>query len=313
LVKRGLDGADTVIHLAAETGTGQSMYAPVHHFAVNTLGTAILLEEAAATRSVSHIVLASSRAVYGEGAYRCAEHGIFSGASRRVEDLQLGLYEVRCPRCGEFAVFAPTTEDSLLDPQSIYGLTKYDLEKTALFMLRSPDKFTAILRCQNVYGPGQSLTNPYTGILAVFSSLARAGEEILIFEDGLETRDFIYVSDVVDALVGCSQAVRAGYLVLNVGTGVATPVIEVARQITDFFGSRAPMSVSYLARAGDVRHNVADVSRAFETLNLRAKIAFSDGVKRFLEWAHARDLPKSQYRRSLEELSRSGLFIRKLI
>jgi dTDP-L-rhamnose 4-epimerase len=310
-VRAALQGVDGLVHLAAETGTGQSMYSASHHFHVNTLGTAMVLEEASIAESLRTLVLASSRAVYGEGAYRCKEHGLYSGVARRKADLARGLYDVRCPRCDEFGTFTATAEDAVLAPQSIYGITKYDLEKMTAMLVRRADQCAFVLRFQNVYGIGQSLINPYTGILAIFASLAKRNEEILIFEDGAETRDFVNVSDAVAAIVSALSSPVAGFQCVNVGTGAPTEVMEVARRIVAYFGSKSSIRLSGFARAGDIRHNVADMGQARKVLGFETQVTFEQGIEQFLGWARTQNLDAIAYRKSLDELERLGAVIRR--
>ncbi len=311
-VRAGLDGCDALVHLAAETGTGQSMHAASHHLHVNTVGTALVLEEANHAESVRSIVLASSRAVYGEGAYECEIHGLYSGIPRFRQDLEQGLYDVRCPQCANFGCFVPTPETALLSPQSVYGLSKQNLEQLATMLLAGKNVSASVFRFQNVYGPGQSLINPYTGILAIFSSLARKNEDILIFEDGDETRDFVFVDDAIDAILLALNAQLPGVNIYNVGTGRATKVIEVAHLVARYFGSRSRIMLSRFSRLGDIRHNAADTSRVKAALGHEAHVPFSEGLNKFLDWAQTKDLDALPYRKSLEELEKGGAVIRAL-
>jgi dTDP-L-rhamnose 4-epimerase len=301
---------DALVHLAAETGTGQSMYSASYHFEVNTVGTAMVLEEATAVPSLQRMVLASSRAVYGEGAYTCAAHGFFAGESRRREDLAKGLYDVRCPKCEQFGTFALTPEHATLSPQSIYGVSKYDLEKTTHMIVRRADQQASVMRFQNVYGPGQSLINPYTGILAIFSSLAKRNEEILVFEDGDETRDFVFIDDTVASIATALRASLGGVRIFNVGAGVPVKVVDVAQRIAAHFQSTAPVTISRFSRAGDIRHNGADMTRTRKELGFDTKVRFEDGLKRFLDWTMTQNLEALAYRKSLAELEKLGAVIR---
>src|ERR1051325_5645809 len=197
-----LPGIDPVVHLAAETGTGQSMYAIQHYSDVNIGGTALLLDLIANTPfPVRKIVVASSRAVYGEGKYVCVQHGHVFPPSRSSEDMARGDFGVHCPRCGMPARMAPTDEDTPVRPASVYGITKLTQEQMALTVAKALGISAVAFRYQNVYGPGQSLSNPYTGILSIFSSRIRNGGGINIFEAGEESRDFVFLDDVVAATV----------------------------------------------------------------------------------------------------------------
>ena len=227
-----LDGVDTVVHLAAETGTGQSMYAIRHYSEVNIGGTALLLDLIAnKPLPIKKIIIASSRAVYGEGKYRCAQHGSIYPSSRISEDMQNGDFNVHCPICGINAEVAATDEDTPVRPSSVYGVTKVAQEQLVLNIGYALGISAIAFRYQNVYGPGQSLSNPYTGILSIFSTRIRNKSPINIFEDGKESRDFVYIDDVVSVT---AQAVKHDkHLVdaFNVGSGVSTDVLTIANTL----------------------------------------------------------------------------------
>ncbi len=310
LVARALDNQDVVVHLAAETGTGQSMYEIFRYQSVNIGGTATILDFLVnrPTSRVSKIVVASSRAVYGEGKYRCDEHGVVYPGSRALGDLQAGRYEPRCPVCGEACISEPTPEDSPLNPLSFYGLTKQVQEQMVLLFARTKGFSGYALRYQNVYGPGQSLHNPYTGILAIFSNLARTNSPIQIFEDGQASRDFVYVEDAVEATWRCVGPGANSVESLNAGTGRRTTVIEVAEEIVRHFGSRSKISITGAFRQGDIRHNLADLARIREGVGYSPQFTFSDGLKRFLTWAEVQEAEPGGYESSLEEMRERGLF-----
>jgi len=309
LVLSALRGADAVVHLAAETGTGQSMYEIARYADVNIQGTALLMDILTNEKSlsVSKVVVASSRAIYGEGAYVCQGHGpVFPGA-RTGESLARGAFEPVCPICGDPCVSIPTSEDSRLSPTSFYGLTKQVQEQMVLMMSRAIGINAVALRYQNVFGPGQSLRNPYTGILAIFSGLARTNQEIRIFEDGKESRDFVYIDDVVEATRRALDPDVVGTQALNVGTGVGVPVLEVAERIRSYFGCVTPVRITGESREGDIRHNVADLARSRDVLGFRAKVSFPEGLTRFLDWANENEFDVSGYQRSLAELQALNL------
>ena len=197
-VMKALAGMDTVVHLAAQTGTGQSMYAIRDYSDVNIGGTALLLDLIANEQfPVKKIIVASSRAVYGEGKYRCPQHGFVFPPSRLAKDMERGDFEVHCPKCAVHAQFVPTDEEAPLCPVSVYGITKLAQEQMVLIVGKALGISALAFRYQNVYGPGQSLSNPYTGILSIFSTRIRNGKGINIFEDGKESRDFVFIDDVV--------------------------------------------------------------------------------------------------------------------
>ena len=309
LMSELIRGKDVIVHLAAETGTGQSMYAVQRYEHVNIRGTAVLLELLVENRprSLRKVVVASSRAVYGEGQYVCRTHGIVFPSARTAAALAAGHYEPVCPHCGEGIEVAPTSEDAPFAPSSFYGLTK-QIQEQMVLMFASAIGISAFgLRYQNVYGPGQSLQNPYTGLLAVFSNLVRQGKKINIFEDGEESRDFVYVDDVVDATVSCIEPEIEGLCALNVGSGVRTSVSSVARAVVDYFRADTPIEVTGDFRLGDIRHNVADISRIRALTGFKPKWTFEEGVIRFLAWAERQGAADSGFEASLAELRERGL------
>ena len=308
LCGRALKGQDALVHLAAETGTGQSMYNVRHYSDVNIGATATLMELLLTGKtSIQSVVVASSRAIYGEGAAICGEHGLVYPAPRSVEDMKGGRFEPICPRCGLDTRMTPTSEEAPFRPSSLYGLTKQVQEQMVLMYAATMGINGFALRYQNVYGPGQSLKNPYTGILAIFSNQAQANEPIYIFEDGKESRDFVYIDDVVEATVRCIEAPAQPPVALNVGTGAAVTVTEVVQKIVDYFGSRSPVSITGAFRAGDIRHNTADTTKLRETLNFVSTWNFDQGVEKFLAWAGQNELEPRLYESSLNEMRERGL------
>jgi len=309
LLARVLSGQDVVVHFAAETGTGQSMYAVQQYEDVNIRGTAQLLDVLVndRARSVSKIVLASSRAVYGEGKYECPAHGIVYPGPRSSAALQAGHFEPVCPVCSADLVVLSTTEDVPFSPSSFYGLTKQVQEQMVLMFAGTLGISGFGLRYQNVYGPGQSLTNPYTGILAVFSNLVRQGKGIDVFEDGLESRDFVYVDDVVEATAACVDPSVSGVRALNVGSGVRTNVLQVAQAVVRYFKADVPIRVTGNFRLGDIRHNVADITALQQLTSFSPKWSFDEGLREFLSWAALYEATDAGFERSLVELRERGL------
>jgi dTDP-L-rhamnose 4-epimerase len=309
LVARLLADADVLVHLAAETGTGQSMYAVEKYGRVNMGGTATLLDVIVNDKPgrLRKLVVASSRAIYGEGEYHCAAHGRVFPHARTGADMTAGFFEPRCPVCGEAVTPLATTEDAPLRPSSFYGLTKQVQEQMVLMFAETLGLDGFALRYQNVYGPGQSLTNPYTGILAIFSNLVRQGKGLNIFEDGQESRDFVYIDDVVDATAACAAPAAHGVTALNVGSGVRTSVLDVAHAIAGHFKADVPVTVTGAFRLGDIRHNFADISRIAALTGFEPRWPFADGLKAFLDWAETHEVRDSGFDRSLEELKERGL------
>jgi dTDP-L-rhamnose 4-epimerase len=309
VVRQALNGQEVVVHLAAETGTGQSMYEVERYTSVNIGGTATLVDSWVNDphSHVRKIVLASSRAVYGEGKYQCSSCSVVYPAMRQAEDLGAGQFEPLCPRCGAVCHSLPTDEDSPLQASSLYGLTKQAQEQMLLLFARSLGQSAFILRYQNVYGPGQSMKNPYTGILTIFANQARAGQPIRIFEDGQESRDFIYIEDAVEATWRCIRPETTGIEIINVGSGESVTVSDVARQVVRYFGDRSEVSITGEFRLGDIRHSLADLTRARQRLGFTPRWTFAEGVKEFLRWADAQAVGPIPYEQSLAEMRARGL------
>lgn len=304
-----LDGQHAVVHLAAETGTGQSMYEVKRYVDVNIGGTALLLDLLAnRPHSVRKLVVASSRSIYGEGRYCCAEHGIVYPLARKAPDMEGGDFNVKCPHCGTNAKLLATTEDSRIHPSSLYGITKQNQEQMILTLGRSLGIPAVALRYQNVYGAGQSLSNPYTGILSIFSTRIKNGNEIVIFEDGKESRDFIYIDDVVDATVASVELQTMDQHVVNVGTGERTSVLTVARSLIDAYGAEVPVRISGNFRFGDIRDNFADISQARALLGFDPKVSFLDGIYRFAAWVNEQNISEDTYSQSIAEMKAKGLY-----
>lgn len=314
---KALKGVDYIIHLAAETGTGQSMYEINRYTDVNIMGTSNLLQSILEHNyPIKKIVLSSSRSVYGEGLYFCKEHGLISPNARSVSDMEKGDFNVKCPVCGENVEVRPTTEDSNLNPASYYAYTKMAQEKMLEVMCPTLDIPYTIFRYQNVYGPGQSLNNPYTGILSIFSKLFLSNKPINIFEDGKESRDFINVKDVASITWSCLENDRTNNQYINVGYGKSVSVMEVAQILKEFYHSQSEITVTGDFRKGDIRHNIADISKAKELCNFEPKYTFEQGMKEFADWVmdehrkNSLDLEDAKYKKSLEELQATGMLIR---
>jgi len=309
LMKDLLRDQDVVVHLAAETGTGQSMYAVERYAQVNMQGTAVLLDCIVNDRpqSLRKLVVASSRAVYGEGKYRCETHGVVFPAARTASDMVAGRFEPLCPICENAVAPLATSEDTPFGPSSFYGLTKQMQEQMVLLFAAALGLDGFALRYQNVYGPGQSLSNPYTGILAIFSNLVRQGKPLNIFEDGKESRDFVYIDDVVAATMACVAPDVHGVMALNVGSGERTSVMEVAQSIGAYFGASVPVNVTGDFRVGDIRHNYADIAKISALAGYSPRWKFQDGLQAFLSWAKFHETSDAGFDRSLDELKARGL------
>ena len=289
-LRRALRDVDAVVHHAAEVGVGQSMYQITRYVDGNTSGTGVMLEILANERhNVKRIVVASSMSVYGEGAYRCEEHGLVHPLVR--DDAQLGRreWEMRCPTCGAHAIPVPTLETTPIAPASIYAISKLDQELMCLAVGRAYDIGVVALRYFNTYGPRQALSNPYTGVAAIFSSRLINGQPPLVFEDGLQLRDFVHVHDVARATVLALSSERAVGQAINIGTGRPVSVLEVAEVLAEHIGVELPARISATSRSGDIRHCWADVTRARELLGFDAEVDFGEGMKELVAWVRKQE------------------------
>jgi dTDP-L-rhamnose 4-epimerase len=297
-----------VIHLAAETGTGQSMYEISRYTGTNVGGTAALLDYLANRRhTIRKVILASSRSVYGEGAYRCAQCGVVYPPTRSEDMLQSGHWEPLCPGCGGEITAAATPEDAKLAPASIYAATKLaqeDLLRIATKALGIP---AVILRMQNVYGEGQSLKNPYTGMLSIFSNQLRLGMALNLYEDGRESRDFVHVSDAARAIALSLGSEGADGYTLNVGSGSATTIEDIALLLREYFGGKIPYFVSGQYRLGDIRHGLADLTAVQARLGFEPMISLEDGLARFASWVKTQPIEPDRLGRATQELVERGL------
>lgn len=303
-----------IIHLAAETGTGQSMYQINQYNETNIMGTSNLLQAislAGKSSVVKKIVLSSSRSVYGEGKYKCPRCGVIYPNSRDKEKMLNGDFNFYCPQCGEKLLLLSTTEDSEIKPASLYAYTKYAQEMMLRTMCTAMGINFTIFRFQNVYGVGQSLKNPYTGILSVFSSLMLENKPVNIFEDGLESRDFVNVQDIADGVIACLENDKSNGEIINLGSGKNTSVIEIAEILKKHYNSCSDIKVTGDFRIGDIAHNKADISKAREILDFEPKINLDEGLMQFCDWVVNQDTDNSKYERSLAEMEQAGMFIRK--
>ena len=304
-----LKNQNIVIHLAAETGTGQSMYEIEKYTQVNIQGTALLLDILTNMKhAVSKVLVASSRAIYGEGRYQCAVHGIVYPLARKDFDMAKGDFECKCPFCGSTVKLLTTTEDSLIHPTSVYGITKQMQEQLVMTVCPTINIAPVALRYQNVYGAGQSLSNPYTGILSIFSTQIKNNHDLNIFEDGMESRDFVYIDDVVDATIRAMENENANGQLFNVGTGVAINVKTVADTLIEKYHIPVKCITSGNYRLGDIRHNIADISKINDLLGFRPQYDFNEGIQKFVNWVNIQDIQEDKYDESIQEMKKKGLY-----
>lgn len=299
---------ETIVHYAAETGTGQSMYQIKKYTDVNVGGTAIMLDILANNKTnVKKVVIASSRSIYGEGKYLTDDGEIVFPDHRLSADMDAGNFEVTYPGTKGPLQLVATDEQSKIHPSSVYGITKYNQEQMVMTVCPSLGIAPVAFRYQNVYGPGQSLSNPYTGILSIFSTLIKNNKPINIFEDGKESRDFVYIDDVVKATFLGIEKEAANGEIFNVGTGIAVTVWEVASLLVELYGTTVPLQVTGNYRLGDIRHNYADTSKIEKRLSFKPAFDFKTGLKNFTDWVNGQEVQQSKYEDSINEMKLKGL------
>lgn len=312
-IKDEIVSSDYIIHLAAETGTGQSMYQINQYNEVNIMGTSNILQaisSAGKKSRVKKIILSSSRSVYGEGKYRCPHCGIVYPAARKKERMVNGDFAMYCDTCGEKLRVEPTTEDSEIKPNSLYAFTKYAQENMLQTMCPALGIDYTIFRFQNVYGIGQSLKNPYTGIISVFSTLFLENEPVNIFEDGLESRDFINVKDIAAGVITALTGKNCNDEIINLGSGIGISVLEIAEILKKAYKSSSEVRVTGDFRLGDIAHNIADISKATNLLGFKQTVSLEEGLNAFCEWVVGQNKDNSGYETSLNEMEEAGMFVR---
>ncbi|MBS1755494.1 MAG: NAD-dependent epimerase/dehydratase family protein [Bacteroidetes bacterium] len=304
---KAIQDCDAIVHLAAETGTGQSMYKINDYVSVNIGGTALMLDILTNEKhKIKKVIIASSRAIYGEGKYVDEAGNFVYPESRSDEDLLQGKFEPTYKNAVNLKLVA-TDEDSVIHPTSVYGITKQNQEQMVMTVCSALGIDATAFRYQNVYGPGQSLRNPYTGILSIFSSLINSGKEVNIFEDGKESRDFVFISDVVAATTLGIENDNARGQVFNVGSGVATTVLQVAQTLCKHYEKMVPLKITGNYRLGDIRHNYADISKIKSILGFIPLVHFEEGIRQFADWVKQQEVNASGYELSLEEMRSKGL------
>lgn len=287
-VQAALAGVDAIVHFAAQVGVGQSMYDITRYVDQNVTGTAVLLQLLAdGAHAVRRLVVASSMSIYGEGAYRCPRCGDVEPLVRAREQMLRDDWEVHCPVCQGGTVLRPTPETKRIAPTSIYAITKQAQEQLCLTVGRAYDLPTVALRFFNIYGPRQALSNPYTGVLAIFTSRLVNGRPPVVLEDGNQCRDFVHVSDAVQATMLALTHPDARQEVFNVGTGRATSVLRVAELLADRLNYAGRIQVERTFREGDIRHCVADIGAIQMRLGFVPKVQLEDGIGDLVSWARS--------------------------
>jgi dTDP-L-rhamnose 4-epimerase len=306
-VRRAFEGVDAVFHFVVAVGVGQSMYQIREYTSVNNLGTAVLLE-ALIERRVSRLIVASSMSIYGEGFYKAADGTTRAGVDRCVNQLRAGDWQVR-DKSGEELTPIPTPETKPPNLASIYALNKYDQERMCLMIGRAYDIPAVALRFFNVYGPDQALTNPYTGVLAIFASSLMSDKPPVIFEDGCQQRDFVSVYDVARACRLALETPKAAGKAFNVGSGHRYTIRAVAQRMAAVLGKeRIRPEITGKYRVGDIRHCFADITLAREVLGYKPQVTLEEGLVNLAAWLEKQTV-RSQVPDVRAELAVRGLMV----
>jgi dTDP-L-rhamnose 4-epimerase len=301
--------ADAVVHFAAAVSIGQSMYQVDRYVSVNTGATGLLLDVLVNEKhQVKKLIVASSVGVYGEGAYQCGRCGPQAPGLRPPAQLSAGDWEPRCPTCGQSLTAVPTREDKLLHRDNIYSMTKYHQEEMALLIGKTYGIPTVAPRFFNVFGPRQSLSNPYAGVAAIFLGRLLNDRPPVVFEDGGQLRDFVSIHDVVDCLVLMLEKPGADFLPVNIGSGTRISILDIARTLARLIGKNIEPQVLHTGRTFDIRHCFADITRARETLGFAPRVTFEQGMAELLAWAQSSpERPVDLFDTALAELNQHGL------
>jgi dTDP-L-rhamnose 4-epimerase len=304
--------SQAVVHFAAAVSVGQSMYQIDRYVDVNTRGTALLLDILVNSRhKVEKVIVASSIGVYGEGAYTCRTHNLVAPPIRQEAQLAARDWEQHCPVCREQVRSAPTPEDKALYRDNIYSMTKYHQEEMVLLIGRTYGIPAVATRFFNVYGPRQSLSNPYAGVAAIWLSRLLNGKQPVVFEDGGQLRDFVSIHDVVDCLMLMLETPGADYLPVNIGSGQAITILEIAQMLARLLGSSIEPQVTNTGRKFDIRHNTADITRARQTLGYEPRVPLERGFGELIDWARTTpDVAVDFFDKALEELQAKGLLVK---
>lgn len=315
IIHDSIKDIEVVIHLAAETGTGQSMYEVSKYYDVNVMGTAqlfdVLTNEEAI--SVKKVLLASSRSVYGEGSYickniECKKQNLRQFPdSRSFEVLSNHNWDHSCSECGSKLSCCSTKESDKISPASIYAASKYAQEDIIRIGSNALSIDYAIFRLQNVYGPWQSLENPYTGILSIFSTKIRNNKEIQVFEDGKESRDFVNVDDVAEIFSRAVDYDKKISDVINVGSGIATSVFDIAKHLVSAFNIKVPINVTSNFRVGDIRNNYANTSKLKYYFDYSPSTSIEDGISEFVDWVNTQPIKDDRLSSANSELMKRDL------
>lgn len=304
---QALEGMDAIFHQAAAVGVGQSMYQIEHYVNVNTLGTAILLDLLVNTKhTIKKVIVAASMSSYGEGMYECSQCGTVRPPLRTDAQMAQRKWEPVCPGCGTTLKPLPTNEDAKQNSNSIYAITKRDQEEMVLTVCRAYGIPAVALRYFNVYGPRQSLSNPYTGVTAIFLSRLKNGNPPVVNEDGLQTRDFISVHDVADANLIALEKDAVNGVALNVGTGIPLTIKYIAEELARLLAVQIAPEITQKFRKGDVRHCFADIAKTKQMLSWQPRVSFQEGMRELIAWSRNEDA-EDKFDAAFEELKAKGL------
>ncbi|HWQ96144.1 MAG TPA: NAD-dependent epimerase/dehydratase family protein [Candidatus Methylomirabilis sp.] len=306
IIEHSIEDIDLIFHEASVVGVGQSMYQIRKYTDVNTLGTANLLDILVNNEhDVKKIIVAASMSSYGEGSYECENCGIVNPPLRSQKQMQQNKWELHCPICGAMVNHAPTNEEKIQNCNSIYALTKMDQEHMVMMIGKTYGLQSVALRYFNVYGPRQSLSNPYTGVAAIFMSRIKNNNPPIIYEDGLQTRDFVSVHDIVQANILTMEKSKANYEVFNVGTGIPLTVQNIAETIAETYRSDIKAEITNKFRKGDVRHCYADISK-IQKLGFKQSISFEKGMRELIKWS-SKQIAVDKFEHANNELQEKGL------
>jgi len=307
ILSEAVRGVDVIYHFAAAVGVGQSMYKIAYYTAANNQGTANLLQAILDSGSrPEKIIVASSMSIYGEGKYLCAECGDVVPPLRPQQQLHVKKWETLCPHCGEVVTPIPTNEDKPLQCSSVYALSKKDQEEMLLLFGRTYGIPVVALRYFNIYGTRQSLSNPYTGVAAIFASRLLNARAPVIFEDGMQMRDFVSVHDIVQANLLAMEKSAADGMALNVGSGEPVTIRHVAAELEAALGVSIPLDMTGFYRAGDIRHCFGDITKISKLLGYRPQVNLKRGMQEFVGWLKVQGA-KDHSHKALEHLQMHGL------
>ncbi len=306
-LKKSIQGMDAIFHLASAVGVGQSNYQIKKYVDTNVGGTANLLELLVNTKhQVKKIITISSMTGYGEGNYKCDKCGVVRPPLRDEKQLKKTDWNLYCPNCSKVVEPIPTDESALDFPNNIYGLSKKVQQDMVFLISKMYNIPCVVLRGFNVYGPRQSLSNPYTGVTAIFISRLKNNKPCVVYEDGLQTRDFVSVHDMVDAFVLALEKDQANYQMFNIGSGDGTSILEIANTLSKLLGKSGLIEVNQEYRKNDIRHCFADISKAKKLLGWEPKVSLEKGLKELIEWSEG-EKAEDKFSQAQKELKQKGL------